>query len=1246
MSKSFLYKKIALSIIMLIGSFLFTYGQVIVGPTSVNPNSTETYSHYVDDCFPIFPLWAVTGGTIVSTSVNGLDHIVTINWGLVGTGNVAFKDKRIVLHNMDVTIEIGSPPIPPAANTVLSTNENYIHTITPSTGVTSLLGLSNDEKIESVSYFDGLGRSKQNIAIKASPDKKDIITHIGYDDFGRQTKDWLPYYESVGDLGSYRGDISLNAQQYYQTNYADDFIGISQPVDINAFSEKELESSPLNRVFKQAAPGKDWKLGNGNEIEFDYKSNTSIEVKKFEVSLSFANGIYTPTLLLNETYAEFELYKNVVYDENYTVGNKHTTEEFKDKSGRVLLKRSYADSDINGDGDTNDAGETEAAHDTYYVYDNYGNLTYVLPPKIDASTESLNTININLNDLAYQYRYDRRNRLIEKKIPGKGWESIVYNLTDQPVLTQDAVLDSQNKWLFTKYDAYGRVAYSGEKDVTKSRKDFQILADNPASYKQYVKQESSYTTLGGVKLYYSNDAIPTTMNEITTINYYDNYDFLGSEMGITVPPVNIYSDTIISNIKGLASGNKVKVLETNDWITTVTGYDEKNRPIWVYSQNDYLGTTDVVENKLDFLGNVIESTTTHTKSGVDIVIEDKFTYDHVGRLTEQIQIIDSGSEEVIVQNSYDNLGQLESKGVGGGTTQVRLQTIDYTYNVRGWLKQINDVNNIGDDLFAFNINYNDIANVNKRLYNGNISQTLWNSASINDTSNPESNQYTYTYDALNRITGAIDDTNDQRYSLQSISYDKNGNIQNLLRKGHTNLAATSFGVMDNLVYTYETNSNKLKKVLDNGNDTYGFKDGANQTTEYTYDTNGNLLTDANKGITSISYNHLNMPTEIKFDNSNTKKINYVYAADRTKLRKTTNDNGSITTTDYSGNFVYENNTLKQFYHTEGYVEPNGSSFQYVYQLKDIWKNVRITYADDDNNGFVNASEIRREQNYYPFGLEHQGYNSYEYGVENNLKTYQSQEFTADLDLNTHEWKFRMSDPSIGRFWQIDPLAEDYTYNSTYAFQENKLGMGTELEGKELERFVLGAAQFIAGAMNYVSNETYGKGYRKMATAKTSDGAKKEQIKQEGQSNRMVAIKDMGEGGTEALKGGAKVVGEGLENIGDGASILAYSTGQVEFLPLTEGISMTGELINAAVDLSDGKSPTVVGIELLVSYGLGEVGEAGVKATRKAAGKEFVKSGANKTSEAIIKGSEVLNQEYFETNIAPSISIPWEDPNKK
>lgn len=214
-----------------------------------------------------------------------------------------------------------------------------------------------------------------------------------------------------------------------------------------------------------------------------------------------------------------------------------------------------------------------------------------------------------------------------------------------------------------------------------------------------------------------------------------------------------------------------------------------------------------------------------------------------------------------------------------------------------------------------------------------------------------------------------------------------------------------------------------------------------------------MISDANKGIAAggIEYNHLNMPTKITVSNggSNNGVIDYVYTADGIKLQKKKTQGGVTTTTDYIGNYVYENGALKQFNQPEGYVEPDGNGWQYVYRYTDIWGNTRLTYADDNGNGSIDPStEIRREQNYYPFGMEHKGYNTVLNGVKNNLKTYQKQEFTEDLGLNTHEWKYRISDPATGRFWQIDPLAEKYTYNSTYAFQENKLGSGIELEGLE------------------------------------------------------------------------------------------------------------------------------------------------------------------------------------------------------
>src|SRR5690554_6484467 len=108
--------------------------------------------------------------------------------------------------------------------------------------------------------------------------------------------------------------------------------------------------------------------------------------------------------------------------------------------------------------------------DTYYVYDIYGNLTAVIPPL--AAKNSSITLTIQ-NNLCYLYRYDEKNRLVEKKLPGKGKEYMVYDKQDRLVATQDANLRSENKWLFTKYDKFGRVVYTGTLNSSSTRQSLQ-----------------------------------------------------------------------------------------------------------------------------------------------------------------------------------------------------------------------------------------------------------------------------------------------------------------------------------------------------------------------------------------------------------------------------------------------------------------------------------------------------------------------------------------------------------------------------------------------------------------------------------------------------------------------------------------------------------------------------------------------------------------------------------------------------
>lgn len=154
--------------------------------------------------------------------------------------------------------------------------------------------------------------------------------------------------------------------------------------------------------------------------------------------------------------------------------------------------------------------------------------------------------------------------------------------------------------------------------------------------------------------------------------------------------------------------------------------------------------------------------------------------------------------------------------------------------------------------------------------------------------------------------------------------------------------------------------------------------------------------------------------------------------------------------DYVGNYIYENNTLKQFSHPEGYVEPNGSGgYDYIYSYLDHLKNVRLNYSDLDGNGTINPStEILKERNFYPFGLEHSGYNNVVIGTENNHKTFQGQEINKELGLNWISFKYRNYDPSLARFHNVDPLAQEYAYQSPYNFSENRVIDGVELEGAE------------------------------------------------------------------------------------------------------------------------------------------------------------------------------------------------------
>lgn len=828
--------------------------------------------------------------------------------------------------------------------------------------------------IESIIYIDGLARPMQTVRHKQGGNGQDIIQPIIYDINGRQSKSYLSYPSQSKVTLDYRENSTLinTLNNYYKVKYPSEL----SATDPNPYSETIYEESPFNRITASAFPGLSWKdVPNSDAdhtIKYKYQTNNVGEVKKFMVS--FPNSEREkPLLSVLSDYGSGELYKKITYNENWISGNgkNNTVEEFTDKKGKIILKRVY-----------NEGNE----HNTYYVYDIYSNLTYVIPPLAsDNITERVGgRIQINqqiFNGLCYKYHYDKVNRLVEKYVPDSGWTHMVYDKQDRIILAQDENQRLTNAWIYTKYDSFNRESITGIYTDNRYRKEIQDYFDGQSFDLNVIRLSTPALSLeNNVPIFYNEGTtFPSSSLTPYTYQYYDEYfspTFTVGGVGYSIPLPNTVYGVALGSAKKLPVIRYTRILEgTNkNWIMNVVAYDNKARVIWNGNINSFLGTNERKEIKLDFTGEIIETTSKHTKNGVTMNIYDYYTYDHGNRLLTHSQKIGTGVKQLIAWNRYDALGKLDQKKVGGKVlsddvlfpsayaSYSAYQTIAYTKNIRDWLTNINNVDSdltlANNPLFTFRIDYTG-------LYNGNISQTMWKSG------DNQLRKYEYTYDALNRLTNAFYSNMSfvfENYDEKGISYDKNGNILTLERFG--SVGSNRFDKVDALNYTYKSMSNQLLKVTDTSIRTgKGFIGGTHTGDDYKY-VAGNLTKDLNKGIgktpsDEIVYNHLNLPKNVIIDPLH--KIEYIYDAGGNKLqKKVTNGSGasSIKTTQYANGFIYQDNLLQYFSHPEGYIrKENDGNFTYIYQYKDHLGNIRLSYADTDGDGII------ADTNFFSEGFE-------------------------------------------------------------------------------------------------------------------------------------------------------------------------------------------------------------------------------------------------------------------------------------
>ena len=621
-------------------------------------------------------------------------------------------------------------------------------------------------------------------------------------------------------------------------------------------------------------------------------------------------------------------------------------------------------------------------HDTYYVYDDKSNLCFVLQPMYQSSA--------NLDLYAFQYKYDGRNRCIWKKLPGAGYMEMVYDNADRLVFSQDGnqrALTSGN-WTYYKYDGLNRLTEQGT----------------------------------------CTNKVTTSGTNVLVQHFYDSYAFR-SQAGFNN---SNFPDDASGNGKGALTASVATVLGSSNKIYTAYYYDIKGRVVKTVQSNP-LGGYDVAATVYTFTNKPATVTHTHTASGKTTRTEVyTYSYDHADRLLKVEHTL-GGTKITLADYAYDNLGRLQSKSLHGSATNK----LTYAYNVRGWLT------GISGSKFTQNLYYNNGNGTAK--YNGSISSMTWKAGNESTIRG-----YKFTYDGLSRLMNATYgetagiNTNTNRFSENVTAYDKNGNIKTLQRYGQT--AASSYGLIDNLTFTLA--GNQLSRVDDAAAaSAYGggfeFKDGVKQANEYTYDSNGNLTKDLNKGISTITYNVLNLPNMVTFSDGST--IAYTYGADGTKLKTVHKTGSTTTTTDYCGNVVYENGVQKLLLTDEGYVTL--SDGKYHYYLKDHQGNNRVV---------INQSGTVEETNhYYPFGGV--------FASTGNTQPYKynGKELDAKKGLNWYDYGARHYDAALGRFTTNDRFAEKYHSMSPYQYGANNPVKHIDVNGDSIV------------VLNYTSGEHLG-----------------------------------------------------------------------------------------------------------------------------------------------------------------------------
>ena len=903
-----------------------------------------------------------------------------------------------------------------------------------------------------VTWLDDFGREESVHQVGFTPSHKTLVSLTEYDGHGRVSKRWLPA------LATPQRVIlpGLHTVTYLDAHVRpEDIMPGSSEANLGdgaPYSEVIYDGSPLDRPLMEYGSGEAWRQA-GRGILSEHMGNSAGDERlvchRIEVQASKND---TSFVISSEgLYPDGSLKVVSVTDED---GKETLT--FTDRHGREILSRQVM----------KEGGECQYL-DTYSVYDGLDHLLAVIPPALSDRLSIGQSLDPEETErYAYLYLYDSKERVCARKLPGIGWIRMEYDDADRLVFTQDGEQRRRGESTFMLYDIHGRECVTGV-----------CGHDVPTGNMISGFALAEYVGAGGALDGYACSGVTLVSPQVMSAFYYDSHAFV-DDFATGLPDSLAMYGTHIPSLIGRRTGSCLHEVSEGISGKKVWGlvrYDGRGRVS--HTEMSYPdGGWDTEDVEHDFLGSPVRRHLVHRK-GTETVREDlTYTYDDSERLLEVRHSLNGGTPVLLARNTYDELGRLSGTERGGNGALSSA----YSYSVRSWLTGIDG------SLFKETLHYNDLRSARlgdgNRRFGGDVSSMEWRSGAGTGT-----RSYDFAYDGLGRLVSAdYGEYGDHVTGYgTSYSYDNMGNLLSLSREG--DMTSSLKGIVDNLSMTYD--GNMLASVSDSApapsvTGSADFRDGASMAVEYTYDRNGNMTSDLNRRISSVSYNRQNRPARIKHSGGTE---TFTYLPDGTKRGRTVlGKDWSLSRTEYRGNLVYAGDSLKCILFDGGLIAMDGASPEYLFFLRDHLGSTRVVARSNGKAVQVN--------HYYPYGMAYasgrmsgnaeahpvtgEGRNVIDGDLEIGGGTggmelarpgasqpyrFLGNELYTSNSLGLYDFSARMYDPALGRFLSVDPMAEGYRHLSPYAYCAGNPAVYVDKDGQVIGRVVVGAV--VGAAIN-------------------------------------------------------------------------------------------------------------------------------------------------------------------------------------